>query len=212
MANQLFYTPWKNRGFSQQQGFSLLELLLVLGALAMMLATVSVMLGMFSFENLARKEQALLSATIAGLATYKDESAPKAPTVKELLKAGVLVDAQVEDGRWTSTSRTPIEIHRSGDFLSIGYSGVHGRYCELLIGEMLGAAPRAFTSIMVNGKEVLNGPVEVVNQECLRHGDTRRGVGPNQVRFVLSNRPEDAPSTSDKPAVKNKRWGTSEEI
>lgn len=206
MANRSFYTPWKN------SGFSLLELLLVLGALAMMLATVSVMLGTASPQNLARKEQALLSATLAGLETYKDESAHKAPTVKELLKAGVLVDAQVENGRWMSTSHNPIEIYRSGDFLSIYYAGVHGRYCELLIGEMLGAAPRAFASIVVNGKEVLNRPVKVVNQECLRHGDTRRGVGPNQVRFVLSNQPGSAPSASNKPAVKNKRWGTSEEI
>lgn len=200
--------------YKQQQGFSLIELLLVLGALVMMLTTVSVMLGRMSFENLARNEQIKLSATVAGLMSYAGggDSAQGSPSSQELLREGILVDSQVTDGRWLSTSANPVSIHRNGASWAIEYSGVHGRYCELLIGEMLNAAPSAFTSIMVNGKDVLRGPVEIVNQECLRSGDTRRGVGPNQVRFVLSNRPEDAPSTSNETAVKNKRWGTREEI
>lgn len=197
-----------------QQGFSLLELLLVLGALVMMLATVTVTFGRMSFENLARHEQARLSNTIAGLMSYTGGSyaADGSPSSQELLREGILVDSQVSDGRWLSTSASPVSIHRNGASWAIDYSGIHGRYCELLIGEMLNAAPRAFASITVNGKDVLNGPVEIVNQECLRHGDTRRGVGPNQVRFVLSNRPEDAPNVSNETVVKNKRWGTREEI
>lgn len=199
-----------------QVGFSLIELLLVLGIVCILLVASFVIYPQVRDARLGNDEAARFSATAAGLSAYYAEvpSHEPPPSAIELLEAGVLTSGDFWDGKWVSLERKPIVLELKDGAWALGYDAMSPSLCGQFLPQVRAYHSRAFQAMFFNGKDITNASIEALGVEC------DQAQKPVSLRFQFkhgndglarsSNAPSQAPRSEEFVDPKGKTWGTSE--
>lgn len=186
------------------RGFSLLELMLVLGALVCMSTMVLVTTKTITVRRDAEKEVHRFSSVLLGLKEYQpSSSAPDVgQDVEELRLAGVVSEEAVEGGKWISVRANPIALRATGKGWAIDYQDVDSAWCRALVVGVIGANPTSFSSVTINGQEALGGTNDAISDLCFASST-------NEISWTVGSA---SSASTPKNSVQDKRWGTHEDM
>jgi len=190
--------------FRSIRGFSLLELVLVLGALLFMIVTIMVVTKSITVRRDAETEVHRFSALLLGLHEYRPSSTTVGDVkgVDELSAAGVVPEEAIEGGMWVSVRGNPISLRTTGEGWAIDYQDVDRALCNALVVGVIGANPISFSSVTINGQEALGGTNGAIGDLCFASLT-------NDISWIVS--PANSAS-SPTDSVQDKRWGTHEDM
>lgn len=200
-----------NKRFKKQRGFSLLELMLVLGAMMMLFVMVFKMIPAITLSKKARAEVRTMTSTVAGLLEYRNSrpDSQSLPSQEELIQAGLVLADQVIDGQWVSAEKNPVYLTGNSSAWAVEYQKVSQEFCRVLVEGSLAESPGAFQSVSINGIEAMSLGESSLIDLCWNDTDNR------VIRFALSPDGVAGRAEEKKPGTlsqKQKKWGTSEEI
>lgn len=193
---------------SSQKGFSLIELLLVLGVFSVLLVAAFVVYPQVGGRRDAQQEERYFNGIVAALIAYRD-AAPAGqplPAPDDLLSAGILPSQAMKEGRWVSAEGKPVVLTEKDGEWVLAYQDISSSFCR---GFVPGVAlyPELVRGVVVNGKPIGVDSIPALASAC----DGAKGV-----EFVLGAGYPDAavpqPSNTAPTDVKDKRWDTHEAI
>ncbi len=212
--------------FRKQCGFSLIEILLVMGIFFILMVAAFVVFPQVQGAKQAQEELGRMAPTIAGLRAYQDslpDNAP-VPTLDDLLAARLLPSEAIRNGQWVSESGQPISLEGQSGQWVITYQGLEPSFCQRFVGGMLDSFHNQFSNVSVNGH-----PSQTLSEGGLGTACQKPHGGQTLVSFVLakgtesfvpftgreaSDSEKSVPPVTDPKFVdpKGKKWGTNEGI
>jgi hypothetical protein len=192
---------------TSQSGFSLVELLLVLGVMAVLLVAAFVVFPRVSGGREAEYESTQFNGLLAGLIAYRDAAPPEhsLPSPVELLEAGLLSSGRMKDGSWVSAEGAPVALKEVEGNWALSYSDMSMGFCRRFLPQVA-LYPELVKDVVVNGKSIGVDSMPALEGAC---GD------PKVVDFVLGAGYPDVEAIPAPPVhtdAKDKRWDTQETI
>jgi len=197
-----------NKSFStSQSGFSLVELLLVLGVVAVLLVATFVVFPHVSGGREAEQESAQFNGLLAGLIAYREASpvGQPLPSSVDLIEAGLLSSGRMKNGTWVSAEGAPIALKEVEDNWAISYSDMSVGFCRRFLPQ-IAMYPELVKDVVVNGKSIGVDSVPALASAC---------EDPKVVDFVLGAgypEVEAIPAPPVHTDSKDKRWDTQQTI